>query len=85
MTATQELHDDPRFQNLLAKAETHQRKFRPRETAQLEAENRLAAVLEERTAACWESLKAARRSGLNILEAEEEALPMILLPEEEEA
>jgi hypothetical protein len=79
-----ELLEDPRFQNLLAKAETHQRKFRPKETAALEREGRLTAVLLERTLICWESLSAARRRGMKMLEAQEVALPMILLPDEDE-
>ncbi len=78
------LLSDPRFQNLLAKAETHQRQFRPKETVRLEREGRLTTVLQERTHACWESLKAARQQGINMLEAQEVAFPMILLPDESE-
>ena len=77
--------EDPRFQNLLAKAETHQRKFRPRETALLEANGTLTQVLEERTKECWEILSQARKAGMNMIEAQEEAFPIILLPEEEPA
>ena len=44
----------PAFQNLLAKAETHQRKSRPNETARLEVQGRLKSELEQRTQACWE-------------------------------
>jgi hypothetical protein len=75
---------DDRFINLLAKAETHQRQFRPKETAELEQENQLATVLFERTKGCWENLKAARQSGMTISEAQEVAFPIILVPDEEE-
>lgn len=78
----EDLNADPRFQNLLAKAETHQRKFRPMETARLEQDGRLEAVVEQRARACWDSLKAARHAGMNLFEAEEVALPLILLPAE---
>jgi hypothetical protein len=83
-TADRILLNDPRFQSLLAKAETHQRKFRPKETAALEAAGRLMPVLEERAWTCWESLSAARKRGMTMLEAQEEAFPMILLPTEED-
>jgi hypothetical protein len=83
-TTLESLLADPRFQNLLAKAETHQRKFRPSETEKLEKEGRLTAVLQERTQSCWESLAVARKQGLNMLAAQELAFPMILLPDESE-
>ncbi len=79
-----EVLDDPRFQALLAKAETHQRKFRPKETEVLERAGRLIEVLQERTLTCWESLVAARKRGMTMLEAQEEAFPMILSPDEDE-
>jgi hypothetical protein len=75
---------DERFINLLAKAETHQWQFRPKETAQLEQENQLATVLFERTKSCWETLKTARQSGLTLAEAQEVAFPIILVPDEDE-
>lgn len=74
----------PAFQNLLAKAETHQLQFRPRESEELEREGRLAEILRERAQSCWEALSAARRHGMNMIEAQEEALPIILLPDESE-
>lgn len=76
--------DDRRFQALLAKAETHQRKFRPKETEALERTGQLIARLQERTLTCWDSLTAARKRGMTMLEAQEEAFPMILLPDEDE-
>jgi hypothetical protein len=79
-----ELLADPRFQNLLAKAETHQREFRPNETERLEMEGRLMDVLIQRARECWDSLKSARKAGMHPWEAEEVALPLILLPDETE-
>jgi hypothetical protein len=75
---------DQRFQNLLAKAETHQRKFRPLETERLEKANLLMQTLTERTQSCWMALKSARQGGMSMLEAQEIAFPMILLPDETE-
>jgi hypothetical protein len=74
----------PAFQNLLAKAETHQRRFRPNETEQLEREGKLDEVLMIRRRACWDELKAARRSGMTLIEAQEIAFPIILLPDEDD-
>jgi hypothetical protein len=74
----------PAFQNLLAKAETHQREFRPKETERLEREGKLEEVLMIRTRACWDELKAARSSGMRLDEAKEVALPLILVPDEDE-
>lgn len=73
---------NPVFINLLAKAETHQFKFRPIETERLEKEKRLAPVLLERTKNCWEAMIAARQNGATQSEAQEVALPLILLPDE---
>jgi len=73
---------NPVFINLLAKAETHQFEFRPKETARLEKQNQLAPVLLERTKNCWETMIAARQSGHTQSEAQEIALPIILLPDE---
>ena len=75
---------DQRFQNLLAKAETHQRKFRPLETERLEKDNLLIQTLLERTQTCWLALKSARQGGMTMLEAQEIAFPIILLPDENE-
>jgi hypothetical protein len=75
---------DPRFQNLLAKADAHQRQFRPKETAELEKSGNLESVLVQRTELCWAMLKQARETGANLLEAEELAYPTILLPAEDE-
>jgi hypothetical protein len=86
MTDTVEQDDSmtPAFQNLLAKAETHQREFRPKETERLESEGKLDEVLMIRTRACWDELKAARSSGMRLDEAKEVALPLILVPDEDE-
>lgn len=83
-TRDDELLQDPRFQNLLAKAETHQREFRPKETIELEKNGTLMSVLEQRARACWDCLNSAREAGMTQLEAQEVALPLILLPDETE-
>jgi hypothetical protein len=81
-TIEPELLEDYRFQNLLGKAATHQRNFRPKETARLEKDNLLMPTLLGRTKTCWEALKSARLSGMTMLEAQEIAFPIILLPDE---
>jgi hypothetical protein len=77
-----ELLKDRRFQNLLGKAATHQRKFRPSETKTLEKDDLLMKTLLERTQTCWLALKNARQSGMTMQEAQELAFPIILLPDE---
>jgi hypothetical protein len=83
MTTLIDLLEDHRFQSLMGKAETHQRKFRPVETKAMEKEGRLTLVLQERTQTCWLALKNARQGGMTMLEAQEVAFPIILLPDEE--
>jgi hypothetical protein len=78
------LSSDQRFTNLLSKAETHQCQFRPNETKRLEANGTLMSVLRQRTRECWPALEAARKSGLNLIEANEIAMPSILMPDEKE-
>ena len=80
----EQLLADPRFQNLYAKAESHQEKFRPKETARLQESNQLESILQQRTKACWDSLTAARRAGMTLMEAQEVAFPLILLPGEKD-
>ena len=75
---------NPVFINLLAKAETHQFKFRPKESARMEKDKTLAPVLLERTKNCWETMIAARQMGHTQSEAQEIAFPLILLPDETE-
>ena len=77
-----ELLNDQRFRNLLGKAATHQRKFRPTETKRLEKADLLMKTLLERTQTCWLALKNARQSGMTMQEAQELAFPIILLPDE---
>lgn len=74
----------PAFQNLRAKAETHQRQFRPKETTRLLQQGKLDQVLDSRTQSAWNALADCRRSGMHQNEAEEVALPNILLPSEKE-
>jgi hypothetical protein len=82
-TEMEQLLNDPRFQNLLAKAEAHQWKFRPRESERLSSTGTLQALLQERTKECWELLVAARKAGHSLSEAQEIAYPKILVPSEE--
>lgn len=74
----------PVFQHLLAKAETHELQFRPKEAARLSQAGALHQVLLERTQTCWNTLRDCRAGGMNEKEAEEVALPSILLPSEKE-
>lgn len=84
MSELDELLTNPVFQNLLGKAETHEWEFRPKEAERLEAEGKLQSLLVQRTKACWDELRACRRSGMTQWEAEEVALPLILVPDETE-
>jgi phosphoenolpyruvate synthase/pyruvate phosphate dikinase len=70
----------PTFQNLRAKAETHQLQFRPKESKRLMANGTFNQVLDERTQRAWNALSDCRRNGMNMIEAEEIALPNIQLP-----
>lgn len=83
MSELEDLMSNPVFQNLLAKAETHEWEFRPKEAERLEAEGKLQDLLVLRTKACWDELRACRRSGMTQWEAEEVALPLILVPDEQ--
>jgi hypothetical protein len=74
----------PVFQNLRAKAETHQLTFRPKESLKLQNNGTLNQVLDQRTKSAWNALLDCRRNGMNLHEAEEVALPNILLPSEQE-
>jgi hypothetical protein len=84
LTTDEPLLFDQRFMTLFAKAETHQRKFRPKETRRLLQAKQLGPVLLERTKSCWEILKTVRERGMTLQQAEEEALPIILVPDENE-
>ena len=74
----------PAFQVLRAKAETHQVQFRPKESLRLHNQGRLEQVLDERTEQAWNVLSDCRKNGMNLNEAEELALPYILLSSEKE-
>jgi hypothetical protein len=73
----------PAFQVLRAKAETHQLQFRPKQTKELQADGTLGEVLDERTQSAWNIL-ADRRNGMHLHEAEEIALPLILVRSEKQ-
>ncbi len=74
----------PAFQSLRAKAETHQLKFRPKESARLKKAGAFDEIIDERTEQCWNILSDCRSGGMHLNEAEEIGLPIILLPEEDE-
>jgi hypothetical protein len=74
----------PAFQGLLDKAETHELHFRPKEAQRLKDQGKLQEVLLSRTESCWNSLSDCLRNGMHLNEAEEIALPLILLPSEAE-
>ncbi len=80
----EKLRTYPAFQNLRAKAETHQLQFRPKETARLRKAGTLDKVLDERTQSAWNALQDCRNNGMHLNEAEELAYPMMLLPSERE-
>jgi len=77
-----ELLTDPRFQNLLGKAESHQWKFRPKESELLDSTGELLPMLQRRTKECWEVLSISRKAGMSLTEAQEVAYPKILVPSE---
>jgi hypothetical protein len=74
----------PVFQALRAKAQTHQCRFRVKETERLKQLGKLDEVLDSRTESAWNALCDCRANGMNQHEAEEVALPNILLPSEQE-
>lgn len=74
----------PAFQSLRAQAESHQQQFRPEETKRLRASGELNKVLDDRTQQAWNVLADNRKNGMHLHEAEELALPYILLPSEKE-
>jgi hypothetical protein len=69
---------------LRAKAETHQLQYRPKESLKLQNNGTLSNVLDQRTESAWNALSDCRANGMNLHEAEEIALPNILLPSEQE-
>jgi hypothetical protein len=77
-----ELMTDPRFQNLLGKAESHQWKFRPKESKLLDSTGELLPMLQRRTKECWELLTVSRKAGMSLSEAQEVAYPKILVQSE---
>ena len=81
-TVSEELLNDPRFQNLLGKAESHQWKFRPKESELLDSTGELLPMLQRRTKECWDLLSLSRKAGMSLMEAQEIAYPKILVPSE---
>jgi len=80
----EKLKQYPAFRALRAKAESHELQFRPKEAEKLKSMGILDEILDSRTESCWNALKDCLANGLHLNEAEELALPNILLPNEEE-
>jgi hypothetical protein len=78
----EQLKQYPVFQNWRAKAECHQLKYRPTESAELKRLGLFEQVIDQRTEMAWNTLVDAKAAGANQHEAEEVALSIILLPEE---
>ncbi len=74
----------PAFQVLRAKAEQHQLQFRPKESERLKKNGSLDDILDSRAESAWNSLKDNLANGSNQKEAEEVALPNILVRSEQE-
>jgi hypothetical protein len=69
----------PAFQHLRAKAETHELQFRPKEALKLKNKGLLDEILDSRSESCWNALQDCLANGMHLNEAEELALPNILL------
>jgi hypothetical protein len=80
----EELKKYPVFRHWRAKAEAHEYEMRPMEAADLEKKGELDRVIDSRTESFWNALVDAKAAGSNQHEAEEIALPHILLESESE-
>jgi hypothetical protein len=80
----EKLKQYPAFQVLRTKAETHQLQFRPKQSQELQEQGTLGEVLDERTQSAWNILADCRRNGMHLNEAEELALPLILVRSEKQ-
>jgi hypothetical protein len=67
-----------------AKAEAHEEEMRPMEAADRKKQGMFDKVIDSRTLSFWYALADARARGSNQHEAEEIALPNILLESESE-
>ena len=80
----EQLKTYPVFSNLASEGRAPSGKYRPAETEQLKESGLLDQLLGQRTEMFWNALVDARAAGANQHEAEEFALPIILLPAEGE-
>jgi hypothetical protein len=74
----------PVFRVWRAKAETHEEEMRPMEAADLKKKGTFDQIIDSRTLSFWNALGDAMEGGANQHEAEEIALPNILLESESE-
>ncbi len=74
----------PVFRHWRAKAEAHEEEFRPMEAADLKKTGTFDEIIDSQTLSFWNALTDARAGGSNQHEAEEIALPNILLESESE-
>jgi hypothetical protein len=58
--------------------------FRPKQTKELEADGTLDQLLDERTPSAWNILADCQRNVMHLHEAEEIALPLILVRSEKQ-
>ena|SRR5579862_3695543 len=79
-----QLRKYPVFRVWRAKAEAHEEEMRPMEAADLKKQGTFDKVIDSRTLSFWYALIDARAAGSNQHEAEEIALPNILLESESE-
>ena len=79
-----QLRKYPVFRVWRAKAEAHEEEMRPTEAADLKKQGTFDKVIDSRTLSFWYALTDAREAGSNQHEAEEIALPNILLESESE-
>ena len=74
----------PVFRVWRAKAEAHEEEFRPTEAAELKMRRTFDQIIDIRTLSFWNALTDSKAGGSNQHEAEEIALPSILLESESE-
>ena len=79
-----QLRKYPVFRHWRAKAEAHEEEMRPTEASDLKKKGTFDKIIDSRTLSFWNALTDARAGGSNQHEAEEIALPNILLESESE-
>ena len=79
-----QLKKHPVFRVWSAKAEAHEEEMRPMEAADLKKKGMFDKIIDSRTLSFWYALVDAMDGGSNQHEAEEIALPNILLESESE-